>query len=73
MSWQVWQDLLVSWFPILLLVAVWIFMMRGMRGRLTKNQQHQVDALMEQRRHNETLEKLLAQYDARLRKLEGDR
>jgi ATP-dependent Zn protease len=73
MSWQVWQDLFVSWFPMLLLLAVWIFFMRQMRGRMTKGQQHLVDTLVEQRRHNEVLEKMLAQYDARLRKLEGDR
>jgi ATP-dependent Zn protease len=43
---------LVNWFPMLLLVAVWIFFMnRGGSPAQT--------ALAEQKRHNEALEKIL--------------
>lgn len=59
----------VSWFPMLLLIAVWIFFMRQMRGKGSPAEQ----SLAEMRRHNDALEKILANYEHRLQKLENDR
>jgi ATP-dependent Zn protease len=60
---------LVNWFPMLLLVAVWIFFMRQMNRGGSPAQ----TALAEQKRHNEALEKILASHEARLQKLEDDK
>jgi membrane protein required for beta-lactamase induction len=52
-----------DWFPMLVLIVVWIFgirqVMRHVRARDT-----------EQKRHNEALEKILANHEARLQKME---
>jgi|SoiMethySBSTD1v2_1073268.scaffolds.fasta_scaffold862519_2 ATP-dependent Zn protease len=66
-------DLLANWFPMLLLIAVWFFFMRQMRGQLRGPDSPQQQALAEQKRHNEALEKILAGHEGRLQKLEGDR
>jgi cell division protease FtsH len=60
-------EILINWFPMLLLIAVWIYMMRGFRGRggLTYSQ-YQTQILAEQKRHNEALEKILARLENRL-------
>ena len=53
---------IVEFGPLLLLTLFFVFLIWQLRrGR--------ADSLVEQRRHNEVLEKLLAQHDARLRKL----
>lgn len=65
-----WQDAFVSWFPMLLLIAVWIFFMRQLRSGSSPSNKYLADLLVEQRRHNEMLEKLLTQIDVRLRKIE---
>lgn len=65
-----WQDAFVSWFPMLLLIAVWIFFMRQLQSGGSPNNKYLADLLVEQRRHNEMLEKLLTQIDVRLRKIE---
>jgi ATP-dependent Zn protease len=62
-------DLLINWFPMLLLIGVWIFFMRQMRGANSPQQQ----AFAEQKRHNDALEKILASHEARLQKIEGDK
>jgi ATP-dependent Zn protease len=62
-------DLLSNWFPMLLLVGVWIFFMRQMRGPNGPQER----SLAEQKRHNEALEKILASVDARLQKIEDKR
>jgi hypothetical protein len=72
MTWQPWLDLLVSWFPLLLLILIFALYAQALRRRFSTGQQLQADLLAEQRRHNETLEKLLVQQDTRLRKLEDD-
>ena len=60
---------LANWFPMLLLIAVWIFFMRQMnRGGSPAHK-----ALAEQKRHNEALEKILASHEARLQKIEDGR
>ena len=57
---------LAEWFPILLLLAALLTVMwylrRGTRPTL--------DVLAEQKRHNEALEKILADHGARIQKLE---
>jgi hypothetical protein len=54
---------------MLLLVGVWIFFMRQMRGPNGPQER----SLAEQKRHNEALEKILASVDARLQKIEDKR
>lgn len=55
---------------MLLLIAVWIFFMRQLQSGGSPNNKYLADLLVEQRRHNEMLEKLLTQIDVRLRKIE---
>ena len=62
-------DWLANWFPMLLLIAVWIFFMRQMYRRDSPQQR----ALAEQKRHNEALEKIIASHEARLQKIEDDK
>ena len=42
-----WMGILVNWFPILLLIAVWLFFLRTMqsRGGIYANQKRAADAL----------------------------
>jgi hypothetical protein len=61
-------SVIVSWGPMLLLIAVWIFFMRKYlprRGEL-RNNQYLTASLEEQKRHNEALEKILAEIARRL-------
>jgi len=54
-------SLLLSWGPMLLLIAVWIFFTRRYmprRGEL-RHSQYLALCLEEQKRHNEALEKIL--------------
>lgn len=60
---------LAEWFPVLLLLAVWLVFMWYLRGGAGPAQ----EALAEQKRHNEALEKILVNHEARLRKIEGER
>ena len=60
-------EILISWFPMLLLVAVWIYFTRQMRGKSGKSlQELHLELVEEQRRHNASLEALLARMDERL-------
>ena len=54
---------LAEWFPVVLLLAVWLFFMWYRRGGVA-------DAVTEQKRHNDALEKILADYGQRIKKLE---
>jgi hypothetical protein len=58
---------LIDWLPLVVLVAIWLLFMWLM---MRKNSPNKL-ALAELRRHNDVLEKLLAQHDERLHKLEG--
>ncbi|MBO0763122.1 MAG: hypothetical protein J2P50_00810 [Hyphomicrobiaceae bacterium] len=58
-----------NWFPMLLVIAAFVFFMR----RLYSPNSPQQQALAEQKRHNDALEKILASHEARLRKIEGDK
>jgi ATP-dependent Zn protease len=64
-------DLLSNWFPMLLLVGVWIFFLRQMRGQIRGPNSPQERSIAELKRHNEALEKILVSIDARLQKIEG--
>lgn len=64
-------EIFVAWFPMLLLVGVWIYFTRQMRGRSGKSiQDLQVELVEEQRRHNANLEALIARMDQRLAAME---
>ncbi|MDX2265982.1 MAG: hypothetical protein NW215_13560 [Hyphomicrobiales bacterium] len=66
----------ISWFPLLLLLAVWFFFMwRGgmlKRGQMT-NSEYLEAHLTETRRLNANLEALVARMDARIARLEDRR
>jgi ATP-dependent Zn protease len=62
-------DWLANWFPMLLLIAVWVYFMRQMNRGGSPAQK----ALAEQKRHNEALEKILADHEARLQRIEDDK
>ncbi len=64
-------EIFVAWFPMLLLVGVWIYFTRQMRGRSGKSiQDLQLELVEEQRRHNANLEALIARMDQRLAAIE---
>ncbi len=65
-----WKEIFVSWGPILLLIVVWVIFMTRLAGDKAPTTKYLSDLLAEQRRHNDLLEKLVVQHDARLRKLE---
>ncbi len=60
-------EVFVNWFPMLLLIGVWIYFMRrfGGRGKLTTSEYYE-QFLQEQKRNNEALEKILARLEQRL-------
>jgi hypothetical protein len=61
-------EVLINWFPMLLLIGVWIFFMSRVgwlrRGRLT-NFDYMEQMLQETKRHNEALEKILSRIEPR--------
>jgi hypothetical protein len=64
-------SLLANWFPMLLLIAVWIYFSRIMLRRFQSASgmtqiQYAEELLKETRRHNEQLERLLASANDRL-------
>jgi hypothetical protein len=61
--------LLADWFPLLLLIAVWIFFMWQTRRGGGPAQQ----SLAGMRRRNGALDKILASHEARLQELEDGR
>lgn len=63
-------DLLVSWGPMLLLIAVWIFFMQRMRSSSWSPYKINEQILEEQKKHNEKLEAILQRMDERLAALE---
>ena len=71
-------SVLINWFPMLLLIAVWIYFMRAYRGQMRSQSgmthvQYLEELLKESRRHNEQLEQLLATTNERLSDLERRR
>jgi hypothetical protein len=57
---------LAEWFPVLLLLTVWLVFMWYLRRPGAAQ-----DMFAEQKRHNAALEKILADYGARIQKLEN--
>jgi cell division protease FtsH len=66
-----WIDIVVSWFPMLLLIGVWIWFMRQMRGKSGLTQGQYFEAILEEyKKQNAVTNKLLETMDQRLRRLE---
>jgi len=63
-------ELLVSWGPMLLLIAVWIFFMQRMRSSSWSPYKINEQILEEQKKHNEKLEAILMKMDQRIATLE---
>ena len=64
-----WIETFVAWFPMLLLIGVWIYFMRSMGGGMSYGkylEQH----LAEARRHNDLMMKIIEKMDARISHLE---
>ena len=73
---KTWTEILIDWFPMLLLIAVWIFAMwRGQRvysGASGKSHGQLLEEHLEAtRRQNDLLEQLVKDQDARLQRLEA--
>ena len=71
-------SLLANWFPMLLLIGVWIYFMRVFMRRSQSQAgmtqiQYLEELLKETRRHNEQLERLLTSTNDRLAQLERQR
>jgi ATP-dependent Zn protease len=69
---------LIEWFPMLLLIGVWLFFMRQMQvNGKTKSGKTSVqiseEHVVELRRQNDLLEKIIKDQDARLQSLERSR
>jgi ATP-dependent Zn protease len=54
---QNWVSILINWFPMLLLIAAWIFFLRGFRGKGFTTQ-YQRDCMDLSRRNVEALERI---------------
>ncbi|MEZ5843587.1 MAG: hypothetical protein R3D27_07615 [Hyphomicrobiaceae bacterium] len=64
-------ETLIAWLPMLILIGVWIYFMRQMRGKGGLTQFEYMEQLLaETRRHNNELEKILNRIDERLARLE---
>jgi ATP-dependent Zn protease len=68
-------EALVSWFPMLLLISVWVFFMRQMKGSWkTSSGKSGIEIaeqnMIELKRHNDLLEKLIQTQEARIQRLE---
>jgi ATP-dependent Zn protease len=71
-----WVEALVSWFPMLLLIGVWVFFMRQMKGFSKSSTgktgiQIAEQNMLELKRHNDLLEKLVQSQDQRIQRLEA--
>ena len=60
-----WGALLIDWFPMLVLVGVWLYFMRQMQSAKSPQRQYMAAHLAEQKRHNEQMERLIAALVAR--------
>ena len=68
-------DALINWFPMLLLIGIWLFYMVLLKFNSKTPSSHlgsqtAGDQLSELRRRNELLEKIVKDHDARLQSLE---
>ena len=53
-----WLGVLISWFPMLLLIAVWVVFMSRMSGAGKRGRKYQEDVLEEMRKQNALLERI---------------
>jgi ATP-dependent Zn protease len=60
-----WINLLINWFPMLLLIGVWVFFLRRMGGMGGSGSlvQYRKDHMAEMRRQTEALERIAKQLD----------
>ena len=58
-------SILINWFPMLVLVAVWIFFMRKLRGNNLNSGLENVGLLEEIKRQNKILERIAAAIEKR--------
>ena len=68
-------SVLISWFPMLLLIAVWLWFMFKLKGTYKSRDGRGytdllIDCQQEQRRTNELLERFVNDYGERIRRLE---
>lgn len=73
---KTWTEILIDWFPMLLLIAVWVFFTyrgRGVySGRSGKTHGQMIEEhIGELRRQNDLLEKLVVDQETRLQALEA--
>ena len=57
---KLFHDLIINWFPIILLIAIWIFIMRRYGGKVYKNREDSAKLNQEISQH---LEKIVKQLD----------
>jgi ATP-dependent Zn protease len=67
---------LIDWFPMLLLISVWIYFMSRMKGSFKSSSgksgiEIAEQNMIEMKRHNDLLEKLLLSQEARIQRLEA--
>ena len=58
-------ELIANWFPMLILLSVWIIFMRQYQGSKSPQRQYMADHLAEMKRHHEQMERLIAALIAR--------
>ncbi|MGH6816946.1 MAG: hypothetical protein ACREC6_14710 [Hyphomicrobiaceae bacterium] len=67
-------NLFLSWFPMLLLIGLWVFFMHKYSGLFSKSgmtgSRYMEEMYKETRRHNEQLERLLTDTNERLALIE---
>jgi hypothetical protein len=73
---RTWTEILIDWFPMLLLIAVWIGAMYWGRGVYTSSTgkthgQMLEEHIAEMKRQNDLLEQLVKDQESRLQRLEA--
>ncbi len=73
-----WLDVFINWFPMLLLIAVWIYFIvaggSSLKGKTGKTQgQLLEESVDEMKRQNDLLEKIMKDQEVRLQRLEATR
>ncbi len=73
---KTWAEILIDWFPMLLLVGVWIFVIYRQRniyrGKSGKTHGEMLEEhIVEMRRQNDLLQQLVNDQEARLQNLEA--
>jgi ATP-dependent Zn protease len=62
---QNWSDIFINWFPMLLLIGVWIFFLTRMRRNGGYTTQYQRDCMDLTRRQVEALERIVKLLEAK--------